>query len=237
MERHDPTRIRQRLLACAFIAGPALLLSSALSFALGIGLIPPGITSWVEGILGSYALALFVPIYLALALRLCVTHPRLGVTTCITGLLGATCGFSMEFARVTERALRLHGADGALFDKLYSAPGWEYLSVALLGPLFPITSVLLGIGFYQARTLPRWVAVCLMVAGIGFPLAQVGGFDWALRVTYPLACALWLVSLGYVGWVVELGAARAASDVPQSVTRWGVDTQLPLVVRAGQHRA
>jgi hypothetical protein len=51
----------------------------------------------------------------------------------------------------------------------------------------------------RARTLPRWVAGCPVAAGVGFPLAQVGGFDWALHVTYPGACLLWCAALGWMG--------------------------------------
>jgi hypothetical protein len=89
----------------------------------------------VARFIGSYALALFVPIYLELSRRLTLTHRRLGMVTAVTG----------------------------------------------------------------ARTLPRWVALCLIAAGIGFPLAQVGGFAWALAWAYPAACGLWLVSLSWVG--------------------------------------
>jgi len=192
-----PNPLRALLPAC-FIAGPLLMTTSAMTFVLGIGLIPPGITSWVEGIIGSYGIVLFVPIYLELSRRLALTHRRWGMLTAVTGLFGATAGFSMEFMRVVEYALRAHGAGDAIWQSVYANPGWVFLSIALLGPLFPITSVLIGLGFWRAGTLPRWVAASLIAAGIGFPLAQVVGLDWALAVTYPGACVLWLISLSWV---------------------------------------
>lgn len=200
---------QKTLLRFAFIAGPFLLLLSALSFALGIGLIPPGITSYAEGIFGSYALILFVPVYLHLAGILSQSNKTLGTVTTITGLAGSVVGFSMEFIRVIEFALRQHGAGDAVWQSFYSAPNGEFLMIALMGPLFPITSLLLGIGFWRAKTLPKWVAVALMVAGIGFPLAQVLELEWALKITYPGACALWFVALSYVGvkYVGNHGAA------------------------------
>lgn len=187
--------VHQRLLRISFIAGPALLVASAMTFALGIGLIPPGITSWVEGVIGAYALALFVPIYLELSRHLATTHRKLGALTAITGLFGATCGFAMELARPFEYVLRARGAGDAVWEAFYANPGGEYLAAALLGPLFPITSLILGVAFWRARTVPRWFAACLATAGVGFPLAQVVGWEWGLEVTYPAATMLWLVAL------------------------------------------
>lgn len=186
------------LLRAAFVGAPLLLCLSAGSFALGLGRIPPGVTSWVEGIFGAWALVLFVPVYLELARRLAATHPRLGATAAVTGLFGAVVGSGLELLRVAEHSVRQRGAGGEAWAAFNAAPGWEFLAVALLGPLFPLTSILLGASFWRARTLPRWVAVCLMGAGVGFPLAQVAGWEWGLKVTYPLACLLWLAALGWI---------------------------------------
>lgn len=190
---------QQTLLKIAYIAGPFLLVLSALSFSLGIGLIPPGITSYVEGIFGSYALLLFVPIYLSLAARLSRTHRTLGTIATITGLMGSVTGFSLELFRVIEFSLRTHGADDAVWQSFYAHPNTEYLIVALMGPLFPLTSILLGVGFWRAKTFPTWVSAALVAAGIGFPLAQVLELEWALKITYPGACMLWFVALSYIG--------------------------------------
>lgn len=205
---------QKNLLRIAFIAGPFLLLLSALSFVFGIGLIPPGITSYVEGIFGSYALILFVPIYLHLAGILSQSNKTLGTVTTITGLAGSVVGFSMEFIRVIEFALRQHGAGDAVWQSFYTSPNGEFLMIALMGPLFPITSLLLGIGFFRAQTFPTWVAVALMAAGIGFPLAQVLELEWALKVTYPMACMLWFVALSFIG-IRHLGGRR---EVPGTVS-------------------
>lgn len=213
---------RKNLLTVAFVAGPALLCLSAGSYALGLGLLPPGNESWVEGIFGSYALALFVPIYLELSRRLGVTHPRFAAVTTVTGLLGATAGFALELLRVAEHTFRMHGAGDAVFASAYADPGAAFLSVALLGPLFPLTSILLGVGFLRARTLPRWVAACLVGAGVGFPLAQVVGWEWGLRVTYPLATVLWFAALAYVGLASERRNAPGASPVHRRNARWNV---------------
>lgn len=191
--------LQHTLLKIAFVAGPILLFLSALSFALGIGILPPGVSSWVEGLFGSYALMLFVPIYLSLAGRLSETNRKLGAIATIAGLCGAVTGFSLELLRVIEFGLRQHGVGDAAFQSYYANPGWEFLIVALLGPLFPITSIILGAGFLKARTLPAWAATGLIIAGVFFPLAQVLEWEWGFKVTYPLACTIWAVVLPYVG--------------------------------------
>ena len=199
MKHHAIPSNQQFLLKIAFIAGPFLLLLAALTFILGIGLNPEGNSSYVEGILGSYGLLLFVPIYLSLAAILSRTHRTLGTITTITGLAGSVCGFSHELFRVIEFALRQHGAGDAVWQSFYASPNAEYLIVALLGPLFPLTSILLGVGFWRAKTFPAWVSAALVVAGIGFPLAMVTEWGWALQMTYPLACVLWFASLSFIG--------------------------------------
>lgn len=183
----------------SFFAGPILLFISAMTFALGIGLIPPGITSYIEGIFGSFALIFFVPIYLELSRQISATHKKLGIVTAFTGLFGSVVGMSHEYFRVIEWTLRARGAGDEVWAAFYSNPGFEYLVVGLLGPLFPITSIILGAGFLKAKTLPAWIAAFLIAAGIGFPLAQVVGWEVGLKVTYPLAALLWMISLVYVG--------------------------------------
>ncbi len=183
----------------SFFAGPILLFISAMTFSLGIGLLPNAQTSYVEGIFGSFALIFFVPIYLELADQLSATHKKLGLVTAFTGLCGAVVGVSHELFRVIEWTLRNYGATEEVWTKFYANPGLEYLLVALLGPLFPVTSIILGAGFLKARTLPAWISVLLILAGIGFPLAQVLEWEVGLKVTYPLATLFWMIALISVG--------------------------------------
>lgn len=196
--RHSATA-SSTLTKYSFFIGPVLLFLSAAAFAAGIGLLPGGTTSYVEGILGSFALIFFVPVYLELADQLSATHRKLGIAASIAGLCGAVVGASHELFRVIEWTLRSRGADDAVWASFYSDPGAEYLVVALLGPLFPATSIILGAGFLRAGTLPAWIAVFLIAAGVGFPLAQVLGWDLGLKVTYPLATLFWMAALTRVG--------------------------------------
>jgi len=199
MNSIEPRGARRTLLRIAFVLGPALLLLAALVYRLGIGLLPPGNTSHVEGVLGSYALALFVPIYLYLSGRLAATNRTLGAITTSTGLFGAVAGFAMMYTRVLEQDLRARGAGDELWASFYHGPSGEYLAVALLGPLFPLTSIFLGIGFLRSRTLPAWAASALVIAGISFPLGQVLEWNVGLAIFYPLACLLWAIALPAAG--------------------------------------
>lgn len=187
------------LLRTSFVLGPTLLLISALSFALGIGLIPPGKTSYIEGMFGAYALIFFVPIYLYLGYRLREAGSKLGTVGMVTGLMGAVVGCSLELMRTIEHGLRQVGVGDAVWNSYYATPNTEFLAVAYLGPLFPITSLILGYGIFRTRLYPRWVAASMMIAGIFFPLAQVLELDWALMITYPAACVLWFVVYTYLG--------------------------------------
>jgi hypothetical protein len=51
----------------------------------------------------------------------------------------------------------------------------EYIGVDIFGPLFPLTSIVPGIGFLITRQLPSWISIMLTLAGIGFPPAQAVG--------------------------------------------------------------
>lgn len=192
------TALRQ-ITRFSFFAGPVLLFVSAITFLLGIGMLSHGQTSYVEGIFGSFALIFFIPVCLEFSNQLSATHKKLGLLTAFTGLSGAAVGVSHELFRVIEWTLRGYGASDEVWVKFYADPGFEYLTVALLGPLFPLTSVLLGAGFLKAKTLPAWTALLLILAGIGFPLAQVLEWEFGLKVTYPLATLLWMIALIYIG--------------------------------------
>jgi hypothetical protein len=204
--------IRRKLLMLAYWTGPLLLLASAITFRLGIGLIPPGKTSYVEGLLGCYGIMCLVPVYLHLSGRLSLQSPTLGAITSITGLCGSVAGVAMEYTRVLEFTLRRHGASDTVWSAFYLDPGGEMLMFALLGPLFPLTSLLLGIGFLRSRLLPRWVCVALILSGIFFPIGQVLELEIGLKVFYPLACLLWAVALPYTGSILLSGLTKQRQE-------------------------
>ncbi|HYE54070.1 MAG TPA: hypothetical protein VD996_04475, partial [Chitinophagaceae bacterium] len=161
---------------------------------------PAGTSSnYLEGIFGCYGIVLFIPIYWELSRQLSLSRKILARVTYITGLLGPATGFTHMYGRIYEYELRLHGAGDAVWQSFYTNPGGELLSVALLGPLFPLTSLLLGIGFIATKRLPVWMCLAMIVAGVLFPAAMITADAALLNTAYPAACALWLISFWTYG--------------------------------------
>jgi hypothetical protein len=142
--------LQHRLSGLAFIVGPLLLVSAALSFRLGVGVTAYGVSSWVEGGLMSFAFLLFVPIYLHLARVLGQHAPRLGLVSAVTGL-GIGLGMIPASIRLTQVGLDQLGVDVALFS--LQPPG-QMVLVLWMG-LGLLTTILLGIGFLIYGGLPR----------------------------------------------------------------------------------
>lgn len=193
-----------KLTAFSYVAGPALLVGGAALFLAGVGPNRALPESWAEGMVGAYGVLFMIPVYLDLARRLGERSPRLGLTCAVTGTVGGAVGFMMMAIRPLQAALWDAGSEVVLWSLFEDG---RVAAAAGLGPLFPLTSLLLGIGHWRARTLPRPVAAALVLAGMLFPLGQVAMV--ATHVVYPLACALWLVVLAPLGIQALRGAARA----------------------------
>jgi hypothetical protein len=185
----------RQMVRLAFIAGPILMLAASLIFATGFGMKPGEKSNYLEGIVGCYGIVLFIPVYWELGRVLGQRKKILAGITYITGLLGPATGFTHMYTRIFEYELRLHGAGDQVWQSFYSNPGGELLSVALMGPLYPLTSLLLGIGFLITRQIKVWMSLGLILAGILFPAAMVTGDPVLLQTVYPAACALWTLVL------------------------------------------
>jgi hypothetical protein len=170
-----------------------LMAAGAALFVADVGVTPEPFDdgSWIEGVLGVFALAAFVPVYLVLANRLSMSRPRLAAVARVTGLVGTVAGVTWESLRVFSQGLVESGmtpdqAQRFLDEQLtYSWP----LTVSVL---FPLTSVLLGVAL-AGRGLPRWQGYALAGGGLGFVTAQA--LVLAIDVTYPIGAALWVVAL------------------------------------------
>jgi hypothetical protein len=196
MSRFD--QMQHKLLGLAFIVGPLLLVSAALSFRLGIGVTAHGVSSWVEGVLMSLAFLIFVPIYLHLAHVLGQRAPRLGLVCTVTGL-GIGLGMIPSSIRLTQVGLDQLGVDVALFG--LQPPG--QMALVLWMALGLLTTILLGIGFLAYGGLPRWTAVLLILAPIVFMMGQGGDESiaaWQINIMYPLACLLYFAAFAPIGW-------------------------------------
>jgi hypothetical protein len=190
------SKTRNQLMRFAFIAGPLLMLIASLvriTSIHGSELLKP---DYMEGIIGCYGIVLFIPIYWELSRVLSAEKRKLAIATYITGLLGAATGYVHMYNRIYEYELRLHGASDAVWRSFGANPGAEILSVGTLGILFPLTSVLLGIGFMNGKIIKRWMAIGLILPGILFPAAMITESPELMRTTYPAACLCWMIVLG-----------------------------------------
>lgn len=196
MSRFD--QMQHKLLGLAFIVGPLLLVSAALTFRLGIGLSSHGVSSWVEGVLMTLAMLIFVPIYLHLARVMGQRAPRLGLVCTVTGL-GIGLGMLPASHRIMQAGLDQLGMDVAVFS--LQPPGQMVLVLWMGFGL--LTTILLGIGFLVYGGLPRWTAVLLILAPIVFVMGQGGDESiaaWQINIMYPLACVLYLAAFAPIGW-------------------------------------
>lgn len=196
MSRFD--QMQHKLLGLAFIVGPLLLVSASLTFRLGIGLSSHGVSSWVEGVLMTLAMLIFVPIYLHLARVMGQRAPRLGLVCTVTGL-GIGLGMLPASHRIMQAGLDQLGMDVAVFS--LQPPGQMVLVLWMGFGL--LTTILLGIGFLVYGGLPRWTAVLLILAPIVFVMGQGGDESiaaWQINIMYPLACVLYLAAFAPIGW-------------------------------------
>ena len=195
----------QKFLGIAFIVGPLIFLLAALEFVritaqLGFELAAQE-QLYREGILMSYAVILFIPIYLELARLLGQDFPRYAIVCAVLGLFGMAVAIVAATARIWQLTFINAGVNESVWDLLAGTP--QIMAVALLGPLGPLTSLLLGICLLRVPTFSRWQAALLIVAGIAFVMAQAGGV--AINFLYPLATVAWFVALTPMGWRILMG--------------------------------
>jgi hypothetical protein len=209
--------LRQRALGVAFLLGPILFIAAALVFVMGVNLNPDGVGSRTEGLLGFYGAILFIPIYLELARMLGERRPVFGLITTVTGLLGASAAVVAYFDRIQRATLVAAGVDAALYETIINTMIPETLATGLNALLFPLTSILLGIGLLAGNAMPKWAAIALLVAGLCFVAAQATETAFGLRVLYPLACVLWLVVLAPIGLRYLSGSVGNAVPAPSQV--------------------
>jgi hypothetical protein len=141
-----------------------------------------------------------VPVFLSLASSLGQSRPRLAAVAAVIALVGFAGGGVMNMTlRVTGGALADVGVTGATFDALqaeFEAGTSILLPLLMTGPLAPLASLLLGIGFLLAHRL-RLQAWLLILGGLLLPAGQL--FLIATDATYTAALVLWAVALVPLG--------------------------------------
>lgn len=192
-------RLQARAIGLAFLLGPLLLIVAALMFVLGVNILPDGVASLTEGVVGYYAAILFIVINLRLGWMLGQKAPVFGLVCAILGLLGASAGVVAFMDRIQRGTLVAAGVDPVLYQTIRDTMIPEMLATGLTALLFPLTPILLGIGFLRTKGLPSWGAIALILAGVCFAGAQITETPFGLNVLYPLSGVLWLVALAPTG--------------------------------------
>ena len=198
-------QLSRKALGIAFIAGPLLLTIGALTFLLGIGISPDGITSWVEGIFMGFGFVILIPVYLELARLLGQRAPKLAIF-CAIGAPGLVFfGVVPAIFRIAQAAFLDAGMELSAWHlsakTLFSHPGWMPITIWSLVSFLSL--ILVGIGLFSYGGLSRWTAVLLILAPIILFIGQ--GSDetialWRVKIIYPLATLIWLVALAPIGW-------------------------------------
>jgi len=198
---------RQRGVGLALILGPALFLAAALTFVLGIGATPDGVGRVTEGVIGYFGVICFLVVFLELARRLGQTLPAFGLVCATTGLLGAAGAVLAYGARIFYGFTVAAGVDAVIYQAVHEAMIPDLAAVAITAPLFPLTSILLGIGLLRTYSMARRAAFLLILAGLCFAGAHMTETAFGLTVLYPLSGILWLAALAPVGWPMLSGGA------------------------------
>jgi hypothetical protein len=195
----------------AFILGPLLMTASALVLLAGVGVNPPPFdwSSHIEAVIGIYGIILFIPVYLELARLLGQKSPGFGLVTTVTGLFGAACGAAPMAFRIVIHDVVVAGASPELLAAMAGTETWQSLAAFIICILFPITSILLGIGLLRSESVAGWQSVLLIVAGVVFLIAQAA--EIAVPVTNLIAHVTWLAALVPLG-LRYLGSADRQPD-------------------------
>lgn len=205
-------RLQERAIGLAFLLGPLLLIGAALMFVLGINILPDSVASLTEGVFGYYSAILFIVINLRLAWMLGQEAPVFGLVCAVIGLVGASAAVMAQADRVHRGTLVAAGVDPVLYQTIQDTMIPEMLAIGLTALLFPLTPILLGIGFLRTKALPSWGALALILAGVCFAGAQVTETPFGLNVLYPLSGILWLAALAPLGLGLLSGSATAAAS-------------------------
>ncbi len=201
MNRFDSLRTKANIYA--HFIGPVLYLIAIGMYVFGIGLNSDGFSSYVEGVLGVYAMMFFVLIHLASAKLIGQEKPFFGLFLYLFGLMGACGGVFAAGYRVVIGSLDKSGLPAETMVRYMAEreTHWEMLAMAPATLAVPLVTILIGIGIMMLKSnhIKRYIGPVLILGGIAFLLAQGTETYWGLHYFYPLAGLCWLVAYGSLG--------------------------------------
>ena len=204
----DPRRFRRLGSGLCMIAAPLTLLVGALlhpdsgdsaSAHLAAIATDPG-RNYASHTAILVGLALFLGVILGLVHLLRDRAPvaaNVGGALAILGLFGATSIVAVDGIAFSQMGQpEANAAEmAALLDRIMESAGAR--AIAVIGALsFLLGMLVLAYGLWRARAVRSWVPPALAVAAIAFFLGQVTDN----RVIFAFAFAVYLVTLGPLGW-------------------------------------
>ena len=201
MKRFDSLKTKANIYA--HFIGPVLFLIAIGMYVFGIGLNSDGFSSYVEGVLGVYAMMFFVLIHLSSAKLIGQEKPFFGLFLYLFGLMGACGGVFATGYRVVIGSLDKSGLPTETMARYMAEreTHWEMLVMAPATLALPLVTILIGIGIMNLKSNPvkRYVGPVLVLGGIAFLLAQGTETYWGLHYFYPLAGLCWLIAYTSLG--------------------------------------
>lgn len=143
------------------VCAPLLLLASTVAYSVTDGLGVGG----SGGLLQVLSMATFSMVVLGLVTRIADSAPRTAATLLLLGCLGCAggVGYGVNAIVTGIDGLDLNDADGAA------------VILKVIGPIFPVAFLGLGLALDRFRLVPRPAAASIMVAAVLFPISRIGG--------------------------------------------------------------
>lgn len=187
----------------AHFIGPVLYLIAIAMYLSGVGLNSDGFSSYVEGVIGVYAMMFFVMIHITSAKVIGKEKPRFGLFLYLLGIMAACGGVFATGYRVVIGSLDKSGLPAETMARYMSEreTHWEMLAMAPATIAVPIVTVLIGIGVMRLKQnkFNSFAGPLLIIGGICFLLAQGTESYWGLHYMYPVSGLCWLLAYGSMG--------------------------------------
>lgn len=188
----DPVRSVTRI---CFVLGPALLVIAAVVSLLDIDRNSDRwYDNWVEGAILVPGMSIFVGALLGAALIVAERDRRLGTVLVFTSLLAAVA-VGPGVGRMDGAALVAEGIDLDLLDTVYGEETpYQVLPLLPLIMSFFLTQLVLAVGLWRARDVPKFAPIFIALGAILFPVAQTS-FE-VIEPVYVAAVLCTLVGFG-----------------------------------------
>lgn len=187
--------LQRKLVGLAFILGPLLMVIGAVTYVLGIGLIPSGEDTWINSVLMIYGGLVMIPVYFEMARLLGQRAPIFGAICAVAGLSWGLFTAPATLNLLEQDLVNL-GITEPVIAMVPTWGGWAPVFVGLA--VLHLTPILFGIGFLWKGIIPRWSAGLLILSAISLAIG-VGTDDAGWALFYTLFATSLLIALAPIG--------------------------------------